>query len=83
VNELGRGFGLDLLQVVAEAGFGGAPVGDGVALDFAGGLGLGLVPIEIDGGVALEVEGFLIGFAEAGVEDELRRAAESRTRWAW
>ena len=30
-NELGRGLGLDLLEVVAEAGFGGAPVGDGVA----------------------------------------------------
>ena len=33
-DELGRRFGLDLLQVVAEAGFGDAPVGDGVAASF-------------------------------------------------
>ncbi len=47
-DELGRRFGLDLLEVVAEAGFGGAPVGDGVALRLAGDLVLGLVPVEID-----------------------------------
>ncbi len=36
---------------------------------------LGLVPVEIHARVALDVERFLIGFAEARVEDELRNAA--------
>ena len=47
-DELGSGLGLDLLEVVAEAGFGGAPVGYGVAAGLAGDLVLGLVPVEIN-----------------------------------
>ena len=50
-------------------------MGDGVALGFARGLRLGLVPIQIDRRVALDVEGFLVGLALARIEDELRRAA--------
>ncbi len=67
--------GLTFLKVVAEAGFGGAPVGHGVAAGFAGDLVLGLVPVEVVAGVAVDVEGFLVGFADARVEDELGHAA--------
>ena len=38
-------------------------------------LRLGLVPVEIHRRIALEVERFLVGFAEARIEDELRHAA--------
>ena len=75
VDELLGLLGLDLLQVVAEAGFRGAPVGHGVAHGFAGGLELGLVPVEIVAGVALDVERFLIALALARIEDELGHAA--------
>ena len=40
VDQLLRRLGLDLLEVVAEAGFRGAPVRHGVAHGFAGGLDL-------------------------------------------
>ena len=74
-DEFGCRFGFDLFQVVAEAGFRGAPVGDGVVRGFAGDLVFGFVPIEINGRIALDVESFLIGFAEAWIEDKLRYAA--------
>ncbi len=43
--------------MVAEPCLGGAPVRDGEAVCGAGGLDLGLVPVHVERGVALEVEG--------------------------
>ncbi len=44
-NQLGGVFLLDLLQVIAEARFRGAPVSHGVAVRLIGGLELGFVPV--------------------------------------
>ena len=67
---------LDLLEVVAEAGFRGAPVGHGVAPGFAGrSCPWSRTSRDPSTGVALDVERFLIGLAQARVEDELGHAA--------
>ena len=68
-------FLLDLFQVIAEARFGGAPVGDRVAVGLVRVLELRLVPVLFERRIALEVERFVIGFAEPRVEDEFRSAA--------
>ncbi len=66
---------LDLLQVIPEPGFGRAPVRHRVAVRLAGALELRLVPIHVDRRIALDVERFLVGFAQPGVEHEFGRAA--------
>src|SRR5205814_3139077 len=65
---------LDLLEMVAESRFSGAPVGDSVAVRLARSLELRFVPIHVNRWIALDVQGFLIGLAEARVEDEFGSA---------
>ncbi len=61
--------------MVSEARFRCAPVRHGVTVRFVRGLEFRFVPVFFQGRIALEVEGFLIGFAQARIENKLGGSA--------
>src|SRR4029077_7366448 len=61
--------------MVSEACFRRAPMSHRVAVRLIGGLELRFIPIPLERGIPLQVEGFLIRFAKPRVEDEFRPTA--------
>src|SRR5258706_1213337 len=74
-NQLGRVIFLDFLQMISEARLRCAPMRHRETVWLVGSLEFRLVPILLNRWIAFEIEGFLIGFAESGGEDKLRRSA--------
>ena len=74
-HQTGRLGFLDRLDMLTEAPFGDRPMRDPKNIVLPGARIFGVPPVAIDTRVALEVEGFLRGFAAPGIEDKLRHAA--------